>query len=177
MSRATILGKDTPDRLFRNRREAGKVLAGLLLAYRDRPDVVVLGLARGGVPVAWEVAAALHAPLDALVVRKLGVPGHEEFAAGALASGGRVVLNDDVVRGLRITPQQLRDVAEREGRELIRRETAYRDGRPPTDVTGKTVILVDDGLATGASMFAAVCTSWRARGSEDPAAASTTASP
>ncbi len=156
MSRATILGKDTPDRLFRNRREAGKVLAGLLLAYRDRPDVVVLGLARGGVPVAWEVAAALHAPLDALVVRKLGVPGHEEFAAGALASGGRVVLNDDVVRGLRITPQQLRDVAEREGRELIRRETAYRDGRPPTDVTGKTVILVDDGLATGASMFAAV---------------------
>ena len=156
MSKAIILGKDTPDRLFRNRREAGQVLAGLLQAYRDRPDVVVLGLARGGVPVAWEVAAALHAPLDAFVVRKLGVPGHEEFAAGALASGGRVVLNDDVVRGLRITPQQLRDVAEREGRELIRREAAYRDGRPPTDVTGKTVILVDDGLATGASMFAAV---------------------
>jgi erythromycin esterase-like protein/predicted phosphoribosyltransferase len=156
MSRAVILGRDTPDRLFRNRREAGQVLAGLLQAYRDRPDTVVLGLARGGVPVAWEVAAALHAPLDAFVVRKLGVPGHEEFAAGALASGGSVVLNDDVVRGLRITPQQLRDVAEREGRELIRREAAYRDGRPPTDVTGKTVILVDDGLATGASMFAAV---------------------
>ena len=156
MSRAVILGKDTPDRLFRTRREAGQVLSGLLQAYRDRSDVVVLGLARGGVPVAWEVAAALHAPLDAFVVRKLGVPGHEEFAAGALASGGRVVLNDDVVRGLGITPQQLRDVAEREGRELIRREAAYRDGRPPTDVTGKTVILVDDGLATGASMFAAV---------------------
>ncbi len=156
MSRAIALGKDTPDRLFRNRREAGQVLAGLLQAYRDKPDVIVLGLARGGVPVAWEVAAALHAPLDAFVVRKLGVPGHEEFAAGALASGGRVVLNDDVVRGLRISPQQLRDVAEREGRELVRRETAYRDGRPPTDVTGKTVILVDDGLATGASMFAAV---------------------
>ncbi len=156
MSRAIILGKDTPDRLFRNRREAGQVLAGLLQAYRDRPDVVVLGLARGGVPVAWEVAAALHAPLDAFVVRKLGVPGHEEFAAGALASGGRVVLNDDVVRGLGITPQQLRDIAEREGRELIRREAAYRDDRPPADVTGKTVILVDDGLATGASMFAAV---------------------
>jgi erythromycin esterase-like protein/predicted phosphoribosyltransferase len=156
MSRAIVLGKDTPDRLFRNRREAGRVLAGLLQAYRNRPDVVVLGLARGGVPVAWEVAAALRAPLDAFVVRKLGVPGHEEFAAGALASDGRVVLNDDVVRGLRITPQQLRDVAEREGRELIRREAAYRDGRPPTDVTGKTVILVDDGLATGASMFAAV---------------------
>jgi erythromycin esterase-like protein len=108
------------------------------------------------VPVAWEVAAALRAPLDAFVVRKLGVPGHEEFAAGALASGGRVVLNDDVVRGLGLTPQQLRDIAEREGRELIRREAVYRDGRPPTDVTGKTVILVDDGLATGASMFAAV---------------------
>ena len=156
MSRAIILGKDTPDRLFRNRREAGQVLAGLLQAYRDQPDVVVLGLARGGVPVAWEVAAALHAPLDAFIVRKLGVPGHEEFAAGALASGGRVVLNDDVVRGLGITPQQLRDVAEREGRELVRREAAYRNGRPPVDVTGKTVILVDDGLATGASMFAAV---------------------
>jgi erythromycin esterase-like protein/predicted phosphoribosyltransferase len=156
MSRAIILGKDTPDRLFRNRREAGQVLAGLLQAYSHRPDVVVLGLARGGVPVAWEVAAALHAPLDAFIVRKLGVPGHEEFAAGALASGGRVVLNDDVVRGLRITPQQLRDVAEREGRELIRREAAYRGGRPPMDVAGKTVILVDDGLATGASMFAAV---------------------
>jgi erythromycin esterase-like protein/predicted phosphoribosyltransferase len=156
MSRAVILGKDTPDRLFRNRREAGQVLAGLLQAYRHRSDVVVLGLARGGVPVAWEVAAALRAPLDAFVVRKLGVPGHEEFAAGALASGGRVVLNDDVVRGLGISPQQLRDVAEREGRELIRREAVYRDGRPPTDVTGKTVILVDDGLATGASMFAAV---------------------
>ena len=89
-------------------------------------------------------------------MRKLGAPGHEEFAVGALASGGRVVVNDDVVRGLRITPQQLRDIAEREGRELVRREAAYRGGRPPLDVTGKTVILVDDGLATGASMFAAV---------------------
>ncbi|MFZ3347339.1 MAG: erythromycin esterase family protein [Mycobacterium sp.] len=156
MTKAISNGRDTPDRVFRDRREAGRILGGLLQAYRDRPDVVVLGLARGGVPVAWEVAAALHAPLDAFVVRKLGVPGHEEFAAGALASGGRVVINDDVVRGLRITPQQLRDVAEREGRELIRREATYRGGRPPTDVTGKTVILVDDGLATGASMFAAV---------------------
>lgn len=132
------------------------MLADLLGAYRDRPDVIVLGLARGGIPVAWEVAAALHAPLDAFVVRKLGAPGHEEFAVGALASGGRVVVNDDVVRGLRITPQELRAVAEREGRELIRREAAYRDGRRPVDVAGKTVILVDDGLATGASMSAAV---------------------
>jgi erythromycin esterase-like protein/predicted phosphoribosyltransferase len=142
--------------VFRDRREAGRVLANLLTAYRGRQDVIVLGLARGGMPVAWEVAAALHAPLDAFVVRKLGAPGHEEFAVGALASGGRVVVNDDVVRGLRITPQELRAVAEREGRELVRREVAYRGGRPPLDVTGKTVILVDDGLATGASMFAAV---------------------
>ncbi|OJZ72975.1 hypothetical protein BRW65_15135 [Mycobacterium paraffinicum] len=142
--------------MFRDRSEAGRVLANLLGAYRDRPDVIVLGLARGGIPVAWEVAAALHAPLDAFIVRKLGAPGHEEFAVGALASGGRVVVNDDVVRGLRITPQELRAVAEREGRELIRREAAYRDGRPPVEVAGKTVILVDDGLATGASMSAAV---------------------
>ncbi|KLO31171.1 hypothetical protein ABW16_05100 [Mycolicibacter heraklionensis] len=142
--------------MFHDRSEAGRVLAGLLDAYRDRDDVIVLGLARGGIPVAWEVAAALHVPLDAFIVRKLGAPGHEEFAVGALASGGRVVVNDDMVRGLRITPQQLRDVAEREGRELVRREAAYRGGRPPVDVAGRTVILVDDGLATGASMFAAV---------------------
>ncbi|WP_431959511.1 erythromycin esterase family protein [Mycobacterium sp. smrl_JER01] len=145
-----------PRRVFRDRREAGQVLAGLLGAYRGREKVVVLGLARGGVPVAWEVAAALGAPLDAFIVRKLGAPGHDEFAMGALASGGRVVVNDDVVRALRVSPQQLRDVAEREGRELLRREAAYRAGRPPLELAGKTVILVDDGLATGASMLAAV---------------------
>ena len=156
MTRAADIARRSPRRVFRDRREAGRVLANLLSAYRDQPDVIVLGLARGGLPVAFEVAAALHVPLDAFIVRKLGVPGHEEFAVGALASGGRVVINDDVVRGLRITPQQLRDIAEREGRELVRREAVYRDGRPPVDVTGKTVILVDDGLATGASMFAAV---------------------
>lgn len=150
------LTRKVPRRIFRDRREAGRVLADLLGAYRGRKDVVVLGLARGGLPVAWEVAAALGVPLDALIVRKLGVPGHEEFAMGALASGGRLVVNDDVLRALRVTPQQLRDVAEREGRELIRREAAYRGRRPPIDVAGKTVILVDDGLATGASMFAAV---------------------
>ena len=132
------------------------MLADLLSAYRDLDGVVVLGLARGGIPVAWEVAVALGAPLDAFIVRKLGAPGHEEFAMGALASGGRVVVNDDVLRALRVTPQQLRDVAEREGRELIRREAAYRGGRPPIEVAGRTVILVDDGLATGASMLAAV---------------------
>jgi erythromycin esterase-like protein/predicted phosphoribosyltransferase len=156
MTRASGLRGGKPRRVFRDRREAGQVLAGLLQAYRGKPNVVVLGLARGGIPVAWEVAAALDAPLDAFVVRKLGAPGHEEFAVGALASGGRVVVNDDVLRGLRISPQQLQEIAEREGRELIRREAAYRGGRPPLDVTGKTVILVDDGLATGSSMFAAV---------------------
>ncbi len=132
------------------------MLAGLLQAYRSRPDVVVLGLARGGLPVAFEVARSIGAPLDAFIVRKLGAPGHEEFAVGALASGGRVVVNDDVLRGLRVTPEQLREIAVREARELERREAAYRGGRPPLNVTGKTVILVDDGLATGSSMMAAV---------------------
>ena len=148
--------RDQPHRVFRDRREAGRVLAGLLGAYRGREGVVVLGLARGGIPVAWEVAAALGVPLDAFIVRKLGAPGHDEFAMGALASGGRVVLNDDVVRALGVTPQQLRDIAEREGRELLRREATYRRGRPPLELAGKTVVLVDDGLATGSSMLAAV---------------------
>lgn len=156
MTSAAEAGRPAPRRVFRDRREAGQVLANLLGAYRDNPNVIVLGLARGGLPVAWEVAAALRAPLDAFIVRKLGAPGHEEFAVGALASGGRVVVNDDVLRGLRITSAQLRDIVEREGRELVRREAAYRGGRPPLDVAGRTVILVDDGLATGASMFAAV---------------------
>ena len=145
-----------PDRLFRDRRDAGRVLVGLLDQYRDRPDVVVLGLARGGVPVAYEVAAALGVPLDVFLVRKLGVPGREELAMGAIASGGVIDLNDDVVRGLGIAPETIQRVAEEEGRELARREQAYRDGRPPPDVTGQVVILVDDGLATGASMRAAV---------------------
>ncbi len=156
MTRAQGTTRSAPRRVFRDRREAGRVLAGMLGGYRGRENMIVLGLARGGVPVAWEVAAALGAPLDAFIVRKLGAPGHDEFAMGALASGGRVVVNDDVLRALRVTPQQLRDVAEREGRELIRREAAYRGGRPPLEFAGKTVILVDDGLATGASMFAAV---------------------
>ena len=131
---ATATRDGTPRRLFRDRREAGRVVAELLDAYRDNPDVVVLGLARGGVPVAFEVATALRAPLDAYIVRKLGAPGHEEFAVGALASGGRIVLNDDVVRGLGVTPAQLRETAEREGRELERREAVYRAGRPPLEV-------------------------------------------
>ena len=154
MTRA--MRRQEPRRVFKDRREAGQVLAGMLGAYRGRPDVIVLGLARGGLPVAFEVARSLRAPLDAFIVRKLGAPGHEEFAVGALASGGRVVVNDDMLRALSITPAQLREVAEREARELARREAAYRGGRPPLDVTGKTVILVDDGLATGSSMMAAV---------------------
>ncbi|MHA6794234.1 erythromycin esterase family protein [Pseudonocardia bannensis] len=144
------------DRVFRDRRDAGRVLAGLLGRYRGGTDVVVLGLARGGVPVAYEVARALRAPLDVFVARKLGVPEHAELAMGAIAGGGVVVIDDDVVRGLRVTPEQLRQVAEQEGRELLRRERAYRDDRPAPDVHGKTVILVDDGLATGSSMYAAV---------------------
>ncbi|WP_424532881.1 erythromycin esterase family protein [Sphaerisporangium viridialbum] len=144
------------NRLFQNRRDAGRVLAGLLEKYRGRSDVVVLGLPRGGVPVAYEIAMALDTPLDVFLVRKLGVPGREELAMGAIASGGVVVLNDDVIRGLDIPPETLQQVAQREGQELLRRERVYREGRPPVDVAGKTVIVVDDGLATGASMRAAI---------------------
>jgi predicted phosphoribosyltransferase len=144
------------DRVFRDRTDAGRALAGLLEQYADRADVVVLALPRGGVPVGYEVATALGAPLDVFVVRKLGVPGHEEMAMGAIASGGVVVLNEDIVRGLDIPPQVIQQTAEEEGRELLRRERAYREGRPMQDVAGKTVILVDDGLATGASMRAAI---------------------
>jgi erythromycin esterase-like protein/predicted phosphoribosyltransferase len=144
------------DRLFHDRRDAGRVLAGLLDHYRGRPDVVVLALPRGGVPVGYEVARALGAPLDVFVVRKLGVPEREELAMGAIATGGVVVLNEDVIRGLNISPEVIRRVAEREGQELLRRERAYRGGRPPVDVRGKTVILVDDGLAAGSSMRAAI---------------------
>jgi predicted phosphoribosyltransferase len=143
-------------RLFRDRRDAGRALAGSLDGYRDRADVVVLGLPRGGVPVAYEVATALGAPLDVFLVRKLGVPGHEELAMGAIASGGVVVINDDVVRGFGIRPEVVQRVAEEEGRELLRRESAYREGRPPPELGGKVVILVDDGLATGSSMAAAI---------------------
>lgn len=145
-----------PNRPFRDRCAAGRVLADLLADYRGIDDVLVLGLARGGVPVGFEVAAVLHAPLDAYIVRKLGAPGHEEYAVGALAGGGRMVLNDDAVRQLGLTSEELRRIAEREGRELRRREKEYRGDRPPLDAAGKTVILVDDGMATGASMRAAV---------------------
>src|SRR5258705_12966536 len=116
-----------PDRLFRDRRDAGATLAGLLDRYRGRPDVIVLGLPRGGVPVAYEVAIALGAPRGVFVVRKLGVPGHEEVAMGAIASGGVAGLKDDVVRGLRVAPEVSEQAVGREGRELLRREPAYRE--------------------------------------------------
>jgi len=146
----------TAMRTFRDRREAGRALAEDLASYRDRDDVLVFGLARGGVPVAWEVAAALHAPLDVFLVRKLGVPRWSELAMGALASGGGVVMNDNVVSSLHITDDQVREVIASETAELARREQAYRGGRPFPDPRGKIVILVDDGIATGASMLAAV---------------------
>ena len=141
---------------FRDRREAGRVLAQELAAYARRPDVVVLALPRGGVPVAYEVARALGAPLDVFLVRKLGVPGHEELAMGAVATGGVRVLNDQVVRALGIPPDVIDMVAAWEQQELARRERLYRGDRPPPDVKGRTVILVDDGLATGATMRAAL---------------------
>lgn len=144
------------ERLFRDRRDAGRVLAGLLAHYRDRDDVVVLALPRGGVPVAYEVARALHAPLDVFVVRKLGLPRRPELAMGALASGGVVVLNDDVVRRARVDEDTVRRVTEQERKELLRRERAYRGAAHMIDVADKTVLLVDDGVATGASTRAAV---------------------
>jgi putative phosphoribosyl transferase len=146
----------TATRTFRDRREAGRTLAAGLASYRDKDGVLVLGLARGGVPVAWEIAAALHAPLDVFLVRKLGVPRWSELAMGALASGGGVVMNDNVVSSLHITDEQVREVIASETAELSRREQAYRGGRPMADPRGKIVILVDDGIATGASMLAAV---------------------
>src|SRR5881296_2457866 len=135
--------------LFRDRTEAGRFLAEKLRTSADRPEVVVLALPRGGVPVGFEVAKALHAPLDLFVVRKLGVPGHEELAMGAIASGGVRVLNEDVVWSLGIAPEALDAVARAETRELARREESYRGRRPQQVLDGRTVILIDDGLATG----------------------------
>jgi predicted phosphoribosyltransferase len=143
-------------RFFHDRREAGRLLATKLAAYANRPDVIVLALPRGGVPVAYEVARALNAPLDIFLVRKLGVPGYEELAMGAIATGGVRVLNDQLVGGLRIPDYIVDEVAASEQQELARRERLYRGDRPAPEVRGRTVILVDDGLATGATMLAAV---------------------
>src|SRR5438067_12993104 len=141
---------------YRDRSEAGRVLAGQLRAYADQPDVVVLALPRGGVPVAFEVAEALHAPLDVFLVRKLGVPGHEELAMGAIASGGVQVLNTEVVRSLGIPNQVIEAVAVRERQELERREREYRDARPAPQLQNGTVLLLDDGWATGSMLRAGV---------------------
>jgi putative phosphoribosyl transferase len=140
---------------FRNRREAGERLAEKLSAYAGRSDLVVLALPRGGVPVAFEVAKALHAPLDVFLVRKLGVPGHEELAMGAIASGGVNVINSSVVDALGLSEDIIDAVASWEKAELEKRERLYRNDRPAPEVRGRTVILVDDGLATGSSMRAA----------------------
>src|SRR5947207_2818495 len=144
------------ERAFLNRREAGIELASKLAVYAARHDVVVLALPRGGVPVAYEVAEALDAPLDIFLVRKLGLPGHPELAMGAIASGGVRVLNEDVVRWYSVPERAIEAVAREEQAELERREREYRRGRPLIDLRGRTVILVDDGLATGSTMKAAV---------------------
>ena len=142
--------------LFTDRRHAGRVLASKLGYYAERPDVIVLALPRGGVPVASEVAHALGAPLDVLVVRKLGVPGHEELAMGALASGALCILHVELLAHLGISHEDIAGIIRKEKLELQRRERAYRGERPPLDVSGRTVVLVDDGLATGSSMRAAI---------------------
>jgi predicted phosphoribosyltransferase len=141
---------------FRNRTDAGRRLAEKLAAYANRADVLILALPRGGVPVGGEVARTLGAPLDVFLVRKLGVPGYEELAMGAVATGGIRVLNDEIVRGLGISEHEIDAAVARELQELARRERLYRGDRPPPDVADRTVILVDDGLATGATMRAAI---------------------
>lgn len=141
---------------FRDRTEAGKVLAEKLIHYRDQPNVLVLALPRGGVPVAIEVARALHAPLDLFLVRKLGAPDQEELAIGAVATGGVRVLNHGIIRHLGIRPEELENITKRQLQELERRQQAYRGSRPLPEIRDHTVILIDDGLATGASMLAAV---------------------
>ena len=146
----------SPRMRYAHRREAGLVLADRLRDFAGRNDVVVLGLPRGGIPVAFEVAAALKAPLDVFVVRKLGLPGHPELAMGAIASGGVRVLNDDLLRHLHVPASVIDAVARAEQAELERRERAYRGTRPAVRLEGRTVILVDDGLATGSTMRAAV---------------------
>ena len=141
---------------FHDRKEAGKLLAAKLTAYANKQDVIVLALPRGGVPVGFEIAQALHVPLDVIVVRKLGVPGQEELAMGAIATGRVRILNNDVVQFLDIPNELIEKIAVYEQHELERRELLYRGDRPAYDISGRTVVLVDDGIATGATMHAAV---------------------
>lgn len=141
---------------FANRQDAGRQLARKLTNYADRPDILVLALPRGGVPVAYEVSRALHARMDLWIVRKLGLPGQEELAIGAIASGGIRILNEEIIEALAVSRDIIDRVTEKERVELMRREHQYRGGRPALDVRDRIVILVDDGLATGASMLAAV---------------------
>ena len=142
--------------LFQDRTEAGRILADRLAAYANYPDAIVLALPRGGVPVAFEVAETLNLPLDIFVVRKLGLPGHEEFAMGAIASGGARVLDQDLIRQLSLSDEIIEHIVAREQRELERRERTYRGQRPMLDVRDRIIIIVDDGLATGSSMRAAI---------------------
>ncbi len=142
--------------IYADRRAAGRALAQALSRFRDVPDVVVLALPRGGVPVAYEVAEFLGAPLDVFIVRKLGLPGQPEYAMGAIASGGGRVVNQEVVNAFGIDPAAIDAVAEKESREILRREQVYRGQRPSINLAGKTVIVVDDGMATGATMLAGV---------------------
>ena len=151
--------------IFRNRIEAGRLLAEKMAGYANQPSVLVLGLPRGGVPVAFEVAKALRVPLDVFVVRKLGTPGRPELAMGAIATGGVRVLNQEVVGALRISAEKIEAVTADETRELERRELAYRGSYSVPEVRGKTVILIDDGIATGSTVRAAVC----ALKAQDPA--------
>jgi len=141
---------------FRNRTEAGQVLARRLQQYKNQPDVLILGLPRGGVPVAYEVARELNAPLDVFIVRKLGVPGHEELGMGAIATGGVRTLHEGIIREIGISPQTIEAVSAREQAELERRERLYRGDRPAPTIKGRTVVIVDDGLATGSTMKAAI---------------------
>jgi putative phosphoribosyl transferase len=144
------------NRIFRNRIEAGRRLAALVARYANRPDVMVLALPRGGVPVAFEVAKSLNAPLDIFVVRKLGLPGDEELAMGAVASGNVRVINEEIVRSFGVSDAVLDAVTEREKTELRRRELSYRGDAPVPDLAGRTILVVDDGIATGSTMRAAV---------------------
>lgn len=141
---------------FRDRRDAGRILVSELLHYANQSDVIILALPRGGVPVAYEVALALNVPMEIFIVRKLGLPGHEELAIGAIASGGIRVVNEDIIRMLKISEEVIDRVAQRELQELRRREQLYRGDHPAPEIRDRIAILIDDGLATGASMRAAV---------------------